>query len=166
MSNPRIIKKYPNRRLYDTAISRYITLANVRDLVKQGTDFQVIDTNSHEDITRSILLQIILDQESGSEPLFTTAILSKMIRFYGDSVQDVFSSYLEKVLGLFVEQQTRLQHQIQELMTSNPVDTMADLTKRNLEIWQEMQENFLKSSGLKPNIRKRETEVEDKSNND
>ena len=166
MSNPRIIKKYPNRRLYDTQISRYITLTNVRDLVKQGTDFIVIDTNSHEDITRSILLQIILDQESGGDPLFTTEILSKMIRFYGDSVQDVFSTFLEKILGLFVEQQTRLQHQIQELMASNPVDTMADLTKRNLEIWQEMQENFLKSSSFKSDIRKREIKTEDKSNND
>ena len=165
MSDLRIIKKYPNRRLYDTQISRYITLANVRNLVKQGTEFKVIDANSHEDITRGILLQIIVDQETGSEPLFTTEILSKMIRFYGDSVQGVFSSYLDKILGLFIEQQTRLQHHLHELMTSNPVDTMADLTKRNLEIWQEMQENFLRSSGLNANTRELETKAKNEQKN-
>ncbi len=150
MTKPRIVKKYPNRRLYDTELSRYITLADVRDLVMQEKDFIVIDTNTKEDLTRSILLQIIIEQESGGEPMFTADILSKMIRFYGDSVQGVFSSYLEKSLGLFIEQQARLQKQIREMMTTSPVGTMADMTKQNLEIWQEMQENFLKAYGYNP----------------
>jgi polyhydroxyalkanoate synthesis repressor PhaR len=165
MSNSRIIKKYPNRRLYDTEISRYITLANVRDLVKQGTEFTVIDANSQEDITRSILLQVIVDQESDSNPLFTAEILSKMIRFYGDSAQNIFSNYLENILGLFVEHQSRLQHQFQDLMTTNPLDTMSDLTKRNLEIWQEMQKKFLESSGIKPKRPGSEKATKDISNN-
>lgn len=165
MSNSRIIKKYPNRRLYDTEISRYITLANVRDLVKHGTAFTVIDANSQEDITRSILLQVIVDQETDSNPLFTTEILSKMIRFYGDSAQNIFSNYLENILGLFVENQTRLRHQFQDLMTSNPLDTMSDLTKRNLEIWQEMQKNFLESSGIKSKQYRSEKTAKDISNN-
>ena len=148
MTEQRIIKKYPNRRLYDTQLSRYITLADVRELVMQVVDFKVIDANTHEDLTRSILLQIIIEQETGGEPLFTTDILSKMIRFYGDSIQGVFSNYLEKSLNLFVEQQIRVQNQLKEMVSTNPLDTMADLTKRNLEIWQEMQDSFLKASGL------------------
>lgn len=150
MPKLRTIKKYPNRRLYDTELSRYITLADVRELVMQEKDFIVIDTNSKEDLTRSILLQIIIEQESGGDPMFSADILSKMIRFYGDSVQGVFSSFLEKSLGLFIEQQARLQKQIREMMTTTPVGTMADITKQNLEIWQEMQENFLKAYGYNP----------------
>ncbi|MDF1528350.1 MAG: polyhydroxyalkanoate synthesis repressor PhaR, partial [Sedimenticola sp.] len=82
MSNTRIIKKYPNRRLYDTELSRYITLNDIRELVMKGSDFQVVDTNSNEDLTRSILLQIMLDEESGGEPLFSAKMLSQIIRFY------------------------------------------------------------------------------------
>lgn len=147
---PRIIKKYPNRRLYDTEQSRYITLADVRELVTQGVDFVVLDANTEQDITRSILLQIILEQESGGAPLFTTDILAKMIRFYGDSVQGVFTDYMEKSLNLFVEQQARLQQQVQDMLTRNPIDLMGEVTKRNLELWQEMQDSLLKASGLSP----------------
>ncbi len=146
----RIIKKYPNRRLYDTHVSRYITVADVRDLVVQGMEFKVVDANSNEDITRPTLLQIIMEQESGGQPLFTAEILSKMIRFYGDSVQGVFSTYLEKTLELFVEQQTRLQRQVRDMIGgSTPFELMADLTQRNLEIWRDMQRNFLKAAGVK-----------------
>jgi polyhydroxyalkanoate synthesis repressor PhaR len=135
MTEPRIIKKYPNRRLYDTQLSRYITLADVRELVMQVVEFKVIDANTNEDLTRSILLQIIIEQETGGEPLFTTEILSKMIRFYGNSIQGVFSNYLDKSLNLFVEQQIRVQKQFKDVVSTNPMDAMADLTKRNLEIW-------------------------------
>jgi polyhydroxyalkanoate synthesis repressor PhaR len=147
----RIIKKYPNRRLYDTVVSRYITVADVRDLVMKKAEFKVVDANSNEDITRPTLMQIIMEQEAGGQPLFTTDILSKMIRFYGNSVQGVFSTYLERSLELFVEQQTRLQRQVREMMTSSstPFELMADLTQRNLEIWNEMQRNFLKAAGVK-----------------
>lgn len=146
----RIIKKYPNRRLYDTRVSRYITVADVRDLVMQGVEFRVVDANSNEDITRATLLQIIMEQESGGQPLFTADILSKMIRFYGDSVQGVFSTYLEKSLELFVEQQAQLQRQVRDIIAGNtPFEVMADLTQRNLEIWRDMQRNFLKAAGVK-----------------
>jgi len=147
----RIIKKYPNRRLYDTERSRYITVADVRELVKQGVEFKVVDANSDEDLTRSILLQIILEQESGGRPLFTADILSKMIRFYDDSVQSVFTSYLEKSLDLFLEQHTQLQQQIEEILASTPpIDALTDLTKRNLVLWETMQDQFLAAAGLKP----------------
>ncbi|WP_428633728.1 polyhydroxyalkanoate synthesis repressor PhaR, partial [Sedimenticola sp.] len=94
MSNTRIIKKYPNRRLYDTELSRYITLSDIRELVMKGMDFQVVDTNTNEDLTRSILLQIMLDEESGGEPLFSAKMLSQIIRFYGGTVQGILARYL------------------------------------------------------------------------
>jgi polyhydroxyalkanoate synthesis repressor PhaR len=150
MPDPRIIKKYPNRRLYDTKHSRYITLADVLKLVIEHANFMVIDSNTKKDITRNILLQIITEQESRGTPIFSAEILSKMIRFYGNSMQDIFSSYLEKSLSLFIEQQTHLQKQLQEVMSSSPVGTMADLTKKNLDIWREMQESYLKTYGLNP----------------
>ena len=81
MSNIRIIKKYPNRRLYDTEQSRYITLSDIRDLIMKGLEFKVLDTNSGDDLTRSILLQIMLEDESGGEPLFSTNMLAQIIRF-------------------------------------------------------------------------------------
>ena len=149
MASLRKIKKYPNRRLYDTEQSRYITVADVRDLVVRGVGFKVVDTQTNEDLTRSVLLQIIMEQENGKgEPLFSTKILAKFIQFYGDSVQSVFSSYLEKSLNLFTEQQTQLQKQVENMVTNNPVDAMTDLSTRNLEIWRDMQDNFFKAAGV------------------
>lgn len=149
MADVRTIKKYPNRRLYDTELSRYITLSDVRELVLKGVDFRVVAANSDEDLTRSILLQIIIEQESGGEPLFTTEVLSKMIRFYGDTVQGAFTSYLEKSLALFMEQQKLMQDQVRNVFGGgNPLNAMTQLTQRNLEIWKEIQESFLKSAGL------------------
>lgn len=149
MSEPRIIKKYPNRRLYDTELSRYITLADVRELVLSGGEFRVIEANTEEDLTRSILLQIIIEQESGGEPLFTTEVLTKMIRFYGDSVQQAFTSYLEKSLTLVAEQQTLMRDQMNNVVGANSVSAMSELTQRNLKTWTDIQDNFLKAAGIK-----------------
>jgi polyhydroxyalkanoate synthesis repressor PhaR len=161
MPDPRLIKKYPNRRLYDTKHSRYITLADVLKLVMEHANFIVIDSNTKKDITRNILLQIITEQESRGTPMFSAEILSKMIRFYGNSMQGIFSSYLEKSLGLFIEQQAHLQKQLQEVMSSTPVGTMADLTKKNLDIWREMQESYLKTYGLNPASQSKKSPKED-----
>ena len=160
MASQRIIKKYPNRRLYDTELSRYVTLANVRELVMQGANIKVIDANTNEGLTRSILLQIIIEQESGSNPLFTKEILSKLIRFYGNSVQGVFSNYLEESLDLFIEQQAHVQKQIQAMMSGTPVDSMADLAKRNLKLWKEIQEQLIKRIGFTTGSRKTATKLE------
>ena len=89
----RLIKKYPNRRLYDTRTSSYITLADVKDLVLANDEFQVVDAKSGEDLTRSILLQIILEEEAGGAPMFTSDLLAHMIRFYGNAMQGVITSY-------------------------------------------------------------------------
>src|SRR6476660_9605090 len=92
----RIIKKYPNRRLYDTANSGYITLADVKQMVLEQVEFQVVDAKSGEDLTRSILLQIILEEESGGLPMFSSDMLTQMIRFYGNAMQGIIANYMEQ----------------------------------------------------------------------
>jgi polyhydroxyalkanoate synthesis repressor PhaR len=107
----RLIKKYPNRRLYDTATSSYITLADVKKLVLQQIAFKVIDAKSNEDLTRSILLQIILEEENVGAPMFSSDMLSHIIRFYGNAMQGMMGAYLEKNIHTFMEIQRRLQEQ-------------------------------------------------------
>ena len=102
---PRLIKKYPNRRLYDTRTSSYITLADVKELVLNHESFQVVDAKTGEDLTRSILLQIILDEETGGVPMFTSDLLAHMIRFYGNAMQGMMVKYLENNIKAFTEMQ-------------------------------------------------------------
>ena len=116
----RIIKKYPNRRLYDTETSAYITLAEVKDLVLQYKDFQVQDAKTGEDLTRSILLQIILEEESGGVPMFSTDMLANIIRYYGHAMQGLMGSYLERSIHAFHEAQKRFQAQAQSLYGELP----------------------------------------------
>lgn len=139
----RIIKKYPNRRLYDTERSVYITLNEVHQIVRGGEDFKVVDANSGDDITRSVLVQIITEQEGGERPLFSTEMLTKFIRFYDDAAQGMFGNFLEQNLGLFVEQQKRFSEQVGGMMTDNPLPKMMqDMAERNMAIWQDMQKSF------------------------
>jgi polyhydroxyalkanoate synthesis repressor PhaR len=105
---PRVLKKYPNRRLYDTVASSYITLADVKKMVMTGESFKVRDARSGEDLTRSILLQIILEEETGGVPMFSSQMLAQIIRFYGHAMQGMMGSYLEKNLQTFTEIQARL----------------------------------------------------------
>jgi polyhydroxyalkanoate synthesis repressor PhaR len=112
MADPqRLIKKYPNRRLYDTQTSTYITLADVKQLVLDQEDFHVVDAKSSEDLTRSILLQIILEEEAGGVPMFSAQILSHIIRFYGNAMQGMMGTYLEKNIQAFIDIQAKLQEQ-------------------------------------------------------
>jgi polyhydroxyalkanoate synthesis repressor PhaR len=104
----RVLKKYPNRRLYDTLESSYITLADVKKMVLAGQEFVVRDARSSEDLTRSILLQIILEEETGGLPMFSSQTLAQIIRFYGHAMQGVMGSYLEKNMQAFAEMQSRL----------------------------------------------------------
>jgi polyhydroxyalkanoate synthesis repressor PhaR len=118
---PRIIKKYPNRRLYDTETSSYITLADVKKLVLDQVAFKVEDAKSREDLTRSILLQIILEEESLGAPMFSSDMLSQIIRFYGNAMQGMMGSYLEKNIHTFIEIQKRLQDQSRQMYGGNPM---------------------------------------------
>lgn len=120
MPSPRIIKKYPNRRLYDTETSTYITLAEVKELVLQYKDFQVQDAKSGEDLTRAILLQIILEEESGGVPMFSEDMLANIIRYYGHAMQGLMGSYLERSIFAFHEAQKRFQEQAQTIYGELP----------------------------------------------
>ena len=117
---PRIIKKYPNRRLYDTETSTYITLAEVKDLVLQYKEFQVQDAKTGDDLTRAILLQIILEEESGGVPMFSTDMLANIIRYYGHTMQGLMGSYLERSIHAFHEAQKRFQAQAETLYGELP----------------------------------------------
>jgi polyhydroxyalkanoate synthesis repressor PhaR len=140
----RIIKKYPNRRLYDTEQSKYITLSQLRQLIIGGELIKVVDSTTEEDITRTILLQIILETESGGKPLFTADMLSQIIRFYGGALQGIFGNYLEQSLGLFTAQQ----EQIRKNMGEDPFTAMANLAQSNMKMWTDMQKDFFAAAGF------------------
>jgi polyhydroxyalkanoate synthesis repressor PhaR len=147
MTDIRIIKKYPNRRLYDTERSKYITLDDVKKLVMDGIEFCVKDVKTDEDLTRSILLQIISDQEHNGEPLFSTQSLTQLIRFYGKTYQNVIADYLQNSIEMFTNQQKEFQDKLQQTVSTNPFNAMSDLTERNLSLWKEVQDNFFKAAG-------------------
>jgi polyhydroxyalkanoate synthesis repressor PhaR len=115
----RLIKKYPNRRLYDTQTSSYITLADVKELVLENAVFQVVDAKSGEELTRNILLQIILEEEAGGAPMFTSDLLSQMIRFYGNAMQGMMGKYLESNIRSFTDMQAKLQDQVRSVYGEN-----------------------------------------------
>lgn len=119
MADSRLIKKYPNRRLYDTKTSSYITLVDVKDLVVGHEEFQVVDAKSGDDLTRSILLQIILEEESAGMPLFTSDLLTHMIRFYGNAMQGMLGKYLESNIHAFSDMQSKLTDQARALYGDN-----------------------------------------------
>lgn len=154
----RIIKKYPNRRLYDTEVSRYITLEEVRQLVMENVKFRVQDKNTHEDITRSILLQVISEQEEGGDPIFTAELLTRIIRFYGDPMQASITRYLELSLQLFVQKQHQFGEQLKQLLgqAQHPVQVLNDLAEQNVPIWRSVRREFLKNlSRAKSTLRPR-----------
>lgn len=138
MSTERLIKKYPNRRLYDTTESRYITLDEVRQMVLQEIPFKVIDRQSEEDITRNILLQIIMEQESGGEPLFSADVLARFIRNYREAAQTGFAEYLDTSLRFFSEQQKSIQEQMGKAFEGTPMDYWMKLGEQNMKLWSDM----------------------------
>jgi polyhydroxyalkanoate synthesis repressor PhaR len=115
----RVIKKYPNRRLYDTATSSYITLGDVKQLVLDQVDIQVLDAKTQDDITRSVLLQIILDEENGGAPMFSYEVLTQFIRFYGQAMQGMMGPFLEKNLQMFEQLQLKMREQAQAIYGDN-----------------------------------------------
>ena len=131
----RLIKKYPNRRLYDTETSTYITLSDVKKLVLEDVAFRVDDAKTKEDLTRSILLQIILEEETAGAPMFSSDMLSQIIRFYGNAMQGMMGNFLEKNVHTFMDIQKRMQAQSGQLYGANPM--------LNNEAWNE----FVKMQG-------------------
>lgn len=143
MAQVRIIKKYPNRRLYDTEISSYITLEDVRQLIVDGEEFQVRDAKSGDDLTRSVLLQIIAEHEQDGQPMLSTQLLSQIIRFYGDSLQGFMGSYLERSMEMFLEQQQQFRSQLNSLLGQTPWAMLNQLTERNMDVWKDFQKGLL-----------------------
>lgn len=153
----RVIKKYPNRRLYDTQTSSYITLAEIKQLVMDSATFVVRDAKSGEDLTRSILLQIILEEEAGGTPMFSTSVLANIIRFYGHAMQGFMGGYLEKNIQTLQELQTRMTEQSQGLtpemwnqFMAVQAPMMQGLVAQNLEqsknLYLQMQEQMQKQT--------------------
>jgi len=139
----RIIKKYPNRRLYDTEDSCYIKLLEIKDMIERGISVKVIDSNTEEEITRSILLQIILEQESNKEPLFTTDNLINFIRYNGETSREGFMHFMDKNLDFFQEQQSTIKERFKEFADYNPMDFWTSSTKKNMDVWKKMQDSFM-----------------------
>lgn len=117
----RLIKKYPNRRLYDTSTSSYITLADAKKLVLDHVEFKVVDAKTNEDLTRCILLHIILEEENCGVPIFSSGMLSQIIRFYGHAMQGMMGAYLEKNVHTFIDMQKRLQEQSRAVYGAPPL---------------------------------------------
>jgi polyhydroxyalkanoate synthesis repressor PhaR len=159
----RLIKKYPNRRLYDTQTSSYITLADVKQLVLDQEEFKVVDAKSSEDLTRQILMQIILEEEQEGQPMFTPPVLSQIIRSYGNAMQGMMGSYLEKNVQAFVDIQNKLQEQSKAFYDSNKVgpemwsqfvnmqgpmlqSMMSSYIEQSKDLFMQMQENMSKQA--------------------
>jgi len=150
MQEERLIKKYPNRRLYDTQTSAYITLGDVKQLVLEGRRFLVEDAKTREDLTRSILLQIILEEEAGGTPLFSSQMLAQMIRFYGHAMQGIMGTYLEKTLQSFVEIQHRMSDPSRALYDGrNPLpnaELWAQFMAGQAPMFQSLMANYIEQS--------------------
>ncbi|MEL7311495.1 MAG: polyhydroxyalkanoate synthesis repressor PhaR [Pseudomonadota bacterium] len=146
----RTIKKYPNRRLYDTKLSKYITLAHIKELVLEKEPFVVIDKKSGEDITRTILMQVIAEQEQQGEPVMTEDFLSQVIRTYNNAMPSVVSNYLEQSLRLFMNQQAHARNTIRKVVGIDPVETVTNLAQRNYARWRAVQEEVFKLISGKP----------------
>ena len=144
----RLIKKYPNRRLYDTQTSTYITLADVKQLVIDQEEFQVVDAKSGEDLTRPILLQIILEEESGGMPMFSAPMLAQVIRFYGNAMQGMMGSYLEKNIQAFIDIQSKLQEQSKAFYETNKIgpDMWAQFVNMQAPMMQSMMSSYIEQS--------------------
>ncbi len=158
MSQGRIIKKYPNRRLYDTEISSYVTLEDVRQLIIEGESFEVRDARSGKDLTRAVLLQILAEHEDIGQPIFSTQLLTTVIRFYGDSLQGIIGSYLERSIQMFSDQQQQLRGHFGNLVVQAPWTLLNQLAEKNMEIWKGVQQGI--KSGLSSVAEKPLEEVE------
>lgn len=159
----RLIKKYPNRRLYDTKTSTYITLADVKELVLHNEEFQVVDAKSGDDLTRSILMQIILEEEACGNPMFSSDLLAQMIRFYGHAMQGMMGKYLESNIKAFSDMQSKLQDQARAVYGDNAAskdlwaqflsfqgpamqNMMGAYVEQSRKMFQQMQENMQEQS--------------------
>lgn len=133
MTEIRIIKKYPNRRLYDTEVSSYITLQDIKELVMSHIEFKVIDAKTKEDLTRCTLMQLIAEEETNGNPILTADILKEFVRFYGDSMQAMMSRFLEHSVKLFMEKRAGLKSPLNSMLGTNQSSQMQNIAEQNMK---------------------------------
>jgi polyhydroxyalkanoate synthesis repressor PhaR len=142
MANERIIKKYANRRLYDSTGSRHVTLEDIRKMIVSGEKVKIVDDKSGEDLTRAVLLQVISEQEQFGTPVLSTGLLEAIIRFYGNPVQDMLTRYMEQSVGALVRQQQTMRAEMAKVL-EGPMAPMAEFARQNLEQWSKVQASML-----------------------
>ena len=142
----RLIKKYPNRRLYDTQTSTYVTLSDIKSLVMGNEVFKVVDAKTEEDLTRNILLQIILEEEAGGAPVFSSQMLSQIIRFYGNSMQGLMGNYLEKTMQSFVDIHNKLGDQTKGLGAGSTPEAWSQMMNLQNPLMQGLMGNYMEQS--------------------
>ena len=134
----RAFKKYPNRRLYDIEESRYVTVEDIREIILSGESISVVDSKTEKDLTRSVLMQIISEQEGeGHEPILTNRVLEQLIRFYGDALQNVFGRYIEQSIMTFLDQHDQYRRNVRDF-ASDPLALMRRAMEQNLDFWNRM----------------------------
>jgi polyhydroxyalkanoate synthesis repressor PhaR len=142
MATERIIKKYANRRLYDSTDSRHVTLEDIRKMIVSGEKVKVVDDKSGADLTRAVLLQVISEQEQFGTPVLSTELLEAIIRFYGNPVQDMLTRYMEQSVGALVRQQQAMRAEMAKVL-EGPMAPMAEFARQNLEQWSKVQASVL-----------------------
>ena len=149
MAEERLIRKYANRRLYDAQDSRHVTLDDLRKLIAAGERIKVVDDKSGEDLTRNILLQIIASQEQFGTPVLSTQLLEAIIRFYGNPIQQMLTTYLERSIGGLLRQQNVMQAEMAKVLET-PMAPLAEMTRQNMEMWAKMQASMLSAFSPTP----------------
>lgn len=140
-------KKYPNRRLYDISESKYVTVEDIRKIVLKGESISVVDSKTDKDLTRTVLMQIISEQEGeGHEPILTNRVLEQLIRFYGDAMQSVVGRYIEQSIMTFLDHQDRYQRSVRDLSGAEPLQLMRKAMEQNMEFWNRMSRSANDSS--------------------
>ncbi|MFT6790938.1 MAG: polyhydroxyalkanoate synthesis repressor PhaR [Cellvibrionaceae bacterium] len=140
--SPRVIKKYANRRLYDTESSKYVTLKDIKNIIALGHDVCIIDDTSGDDITRGLLLQIFSEQELGGRPILSKPVLKQLIRFYGHPMQDMMSGFITQSVDQFISQLETVQSQMESLMETSPFANLQEYTTKNMQIMTDLQRQF------------------------
>jgi polyhydroxyalkanoate synthesis repressor PhaR len=158
MSNERLIKKYANRRLYDSTESRHVTLEDIRKMIVSGAKVKVIDDKSGEDLTRAVLLQVIAEQDQYGTPVLSTELLEAIIRFYGNPVQEMLTKYMEQSVGTLVRQQETMRAEMSKAL-AGPMAPLAEFARQNMDQWSKIQASMMSAfAGATPKPPAPETE--------
>jgi polyhydroxyalkanoate synthesis repressor PhaR len=142
MATERVIKKYANRRLYDATGSRHVTLDDIRKMIASGEKVKVVDDKSGDDLTRSVMLQVISEQEQFGTPVLSTELLESIIRFYGNPVQAMLTKYMEQSVGTLARQQQAMQAEMAKVLAA-PMAPLAEFTRQNMDQWSKIQASMM-----------------------